>query len=105
LAGLLRNRRYISSNTAQHDDRDFNARVQTLYEELRLRSIFEKANTEDLDSFIDTALESWETYSSIFERESKDISFPPIVTWVSQYLFRKYSKTFYINLANTIKLD
>jgi hypothetical protein len=27
------------------------------------------------------AEEAWETYESIFERESKEIAFPPVVAW------------------------
>jgi hypothetical protein len=65
LARLLLNRRYFTIHPASFEDRDFNAKIQTLYNELRLRNQFEKIKTYENSKFLAVAEEAWETYESI----------------------------------------
>jgi hypothetical protein len=90
LASQLRNRGYAFHYAASHEDRDFNAKVQTLYNELRLRHQFEKLKTFDNQRVLDVAEESWDTYESILERESKEVNLPAIVAWeiLENFLFQ-----------------
>ena len=55
--------------------------MQTLYNELRLRSQFERLRKLGGEDFIDAAEESWENYESILERASKEIQFPSLAVW------------------------
>lgn len=62
MAGLLRDRVYMCHHAAQHEDKDFNAKVQALYNELRLRNLFEKVKNYDRVKFLEVAEEAWETH-------------------------------------------
>lgn len=94
---------FVIPYSEQYEDKDFSAKIQALYNELRLRSRFEKARKGETADFVDAAEEAWENYESILERESKEVSFPPIVAWVRLVLCRKSLKVSSISSANTIK--
>lgn len=55
MARSLRNRKFFSFYVAKYEDSEFNAKVQALYNELRLRGKFEKARKGAAQEFIDVA--------------------------------------------------
>lgn len=104
VACCSRDRKYFCSQVGKYEDKDFNAKVQAIYNELRLRTLFDKAIKGDAADFIDVAEESWENYESIFQRECREVNFPPIVAWVWSGLFRISWKTFSISSVSIKKL-
>jgi hypothetical protein len=55
-----------------------------------LRNKFDRVKGGEIGDFLDAAEESWDNYESILERESKEISFPPIVAWeiIENFLYQ-----------------
>lgn len=77
-------------HAAKYEDKDFNAKVQTLYNELRLRHQFDRLKTYDNAKVLDVAEEAWDNYESILERESREVVLPAIVAWeiLENFLFQ-----------------